>query len=83
MELRIARQIARLTQQELADRAGVNISFISLLERGKRDFRNVGYETVIRIASALGVDPELLFPVDQKTARPKPPRKARTRRAAM
>ena len=63
MELRIARKIARLTQSELAERAGVTDSFISLIESGKRDIRSAGYETVVRIARALGVEPEELFPV--------------------
>lgn len=67
MELRTARRIARLTQQELAVRAGVDDSFISLIESGKRDIRSVGYETVVRIARALGVEAGDLFPVPQET----------------
>jgi transcriptional regulator with XRE-family HTH domain len=63
MELRTARRIARLTQVELADLAGVDDSFISLLESGKRDIRAVAYETVVRIARALNVTPDELFPV--------------------
>jgi transcriptional regulator with XRE-family HTH domain len=63
MELRTARKIARLTQHELAERAGVTDSFISLLESGKRDIDTVGYRTVVRIARALGVEPNELFPV--------------------
>jgi transcriptional regulator with XRE-family HTH domain len=63
MELRTARRIAQLTQLELAERAGVDGSFISLLESGKRDIRTVGYETVVRIARALNVTPDELFPV--------------------
>jgi transcriptional regulator with XRE-family HTH domain len=68
MNLRLARKIASLTQQELAERAGVTDSFISLIESGKRDIRSVGYETVVRIARALGVEPDELFPVDDETA---------------
>lgn len=64
MDLRVARKIASLTQQELAERVGVTDSFISLIESGKRDIRAVGYETVVRIAHALGVEPEDLWPVD-------------------
>ena len=63
MELRTARRIARLTQLELAERAGVDDSFISLLESGKRDIRTVAYETVVRIARALNVTPNELFPM--------------------
>ncbi len=63
MELRTARRIAQLTQLELATRAGVDDSFISLLENGKRDIRTTDYETVVRIARALNVTPDELFPV--------------------
>jgi transcriptional regulator with XRE-family HTH domain len=68
MDLRLARKIASLTQQELAERAGVTDSFISLIESGKRDIRSVGYETVVRIARALGVEPDELFPVPNESA---------------
>ncbi len=69
MELRIARKIAGLTQQDLAKRAGVTDSFISLIESGKRDIRSVGYETVVRIARALNVEPDELFPVTSAAAK--------------
>ena len=64
MELKTARRIARLTQQELAERSGVDDSFISLIESGKRDIRTVAYQTVVRIARTLGVEPDELFPVE-------------------
>jgi transcriptional regulator with XRE-family HTH domain len=74
MFLKLARKVAGLTQGELAKQAGVTKSFISLLESGKRDIRSVGYETVARIAEALGVSPQELFPLDirksQRTKRP-------------
>jgi len=63
MKLKTARKLARLTQKELADRAGVDDSFISVVENGKRDINAVGYATVVRLARALGVEPEELFPV--------------------
>jgi transcriptional regulator with XRE-family HTH domain len=63
MELKIARQIAGLTQRELADRSGVATSTLSLLESGKRPYDTVGYADIMRIAAVLGVDPDLLFPV--------------------
>jgi transcriptional regulator with XRE-family HTH domain len=73
MELRVAREIARLTQQELADRAGVDNSFISLIESGKRDIYSVAYITVVRIARALHVTPvERLFPVPEGEPAGKP-----------
>lgn len=41
-----------LGQPELAERAGLSVSYLSLLERGKRD---PATSTVIKIADALGV----------------------------
>ena len=64
MDLRVARQIARLTQRELARRAGVDASMISHLETHKRHYRDTAYATIVQIARALHVDPELLFPID-------------------
>ena len=63
MGLKIARQIRRLTQRQLAQRSGVAESTISLIEGGKRSYTQVGYADVMRLARALGVDPDLLFPV--------------------
>jgi len=63
MELKTARKIAKLTQKELADLAGIDNSFISLIESGKRDIRTCGYEAVTRIALALNVRPDELFPI--------------------
>jgi transcriptional regulator with XRE-family HTH domain len=65
MQLRTARKIAGLTQQDLAERAGVTNAFISLLESGKRDIRTTDYATVVRIARALNVTADELFPVDE------------------
>lgn len=63
MGLKLARQIKRLTQRQLAQRSGVAESTISLIEGGKRSYAQVGYADVVRLARALGVDPELVFPV--------------------
>jgi transcriptional regulator with XRE-family HTH domain len=74
MLLKLARKVAGLTQAELAKQAGVTKSYISLLESGQRDIRSVGYETVARIADALGVSPQELFPLDvRKSHRTKRP----------
>jgi transcriptional regulator with XRE-family HTH domain len=64
MELKIARRIARLSQQQLATRAGIDISTISRLESGERDVYGMSYRSVVHLAQALGVDPTELFPVD-------------------
>lgn len=63
MELKTARTIARLTQRELAGRAGVDVATISAIENGKRSIGVVAYESVVRIARALNVDAAVLFPV--------------------
>ena len=68
MQLKTARKLAGLTQQELATRAGVDDTFISVVENGKRDIHAVGYATVVRLARALGVEPEELFPVPDEPA---------------
>jgi transcriptional regulator with XRE-family HTH domain len=70
MELRTARRIARLTQQELAKRAGVDPALISRLEAGGHR-RRPSYEAIVRISRALNLAPDELFPVadvSEKTA---------------
>jgi transcriptional regulator with XRE-family HTH domain len=65
----IARRAARLTQRQLAVKAGVDHSFISLIEAGERDIEAVGHGTVVRIARALNHTADDLFPVpDTRTA---------------
>jgi len=63
MELRTARRLARLTQQQLADLAGVDTSAISRIENGERDIHSMSYDSVVRLARALGVEAEELWPV--------------------
>jgi transcriptional regulator with XRE-family HTH domain len=84
MDLKIARQIARLTQRQLADRSGVDESTISLIETDKRDYGVVSYRDIVKIARALGVDLTLLFPVPDDRAIPvaRGARKKEERRAA-
>ena len=51
-----------MTQEELAERAHVDVSLVSRLERGLRP--KVGYDAVVRIARALNLAAEELFPVE-------------------
>lgn len=51
--LRTARQTAGLTQEELAERAGIDRPAVSEIERGLRDAR---LSTLLRIESALGAE---------------------------
>ena len=56
-QLRQARP-ERLTQEDLAERADISVSFLSMIERGERAPH---IETLIHIASALGVSISELF----------------------
>jgi len=58
-KLRIARVTADLLQSELAERAGIHQTHISLLERGKR---GTSRETLNLIAAALGCEVADLLP---------------------
>lgn len=68
MHLKTARKIARLTQTELAELAGVKQETISQLEKGRIQLSRVSYETVSNIAAALNVTVEELFPLADKSA---------------
>ena len=59
------RQARLLTQLELAERSGLNVASISLLETGRR---KALYRTIRQLAVALEVTPEELL-----TAAPVPP----------
>jgi transcriptional regulator with XRE-family HTH domain len=56
--LRRCRKAAGLSQEELADRADVHRTQISLMERG---LRNAGFDTLARLAGALEINPGQLF----------------------
>jgi len=52
------RQARRLSQEQLAERAGVHRTQITLIERGQRQ---PGIGTAVRLAGALEVSPASLF----------------------
>ncbi len=52
------RKALSFTQEELAKKAGIGVSYISMIERGDRTPR---VETLVRIAAALGVSLSQLF----------------------
>ncbi|HZU12269.1 MAG TPA: helix-turn-helix transcriptional regulator [Chloroflexota bacterium] len=52
--LRELRQERNISQEELAARAGLDRTYVSSCERGRR---NIGLENLYRLAKALGVSP--------------------------
>lgn len=54
-KLRLARH---LTQEALAERAGLHPTYIGGIERGER---NVGFDNILNLARALGEHPSALF----------------------
>jgi len=47
-----------MTQETLADKAGIHTTYVGGIERGER---NVGLENILKIASALNLSPTRLF----------------------
>ena len=68
-QLRNLRRRRKLTQESLAERAGMDRSYVSGIERGKH---NVPLDTICRLAWALGIDVrDLLTPSAAATAKRK------------
>lgn len=59
--VRALRLAAGLSQEQLAEHAGLHRTYVSSLERGQR---NVGLDNIWKLASALGVTPAVLFEGD-------------------
>jgi transcriptional regulator with XRE-family HTH domain len=74
-QLRNLRRRRKLTQESLAERAGMDRSYLSGIERGKH---NVPLDTICRLAWALGLDVrDLITPgVTAVTRRKRPDRRA-------
>ena len=64
--LRKARQDASLTQEELADRAGLAVSYISLIENGHK---SPSVEVVFALAQGLQIAPHVLVRAAERRAR--------------
>lgn len=58
--IRVNRARKRLTQKDLADRAGVAIATIGKLERGIQSEEETELRTVIKLAAALDISPNKL-----------------------
>lgn len=59
VRLRELRVKAGLTQESLADAAGLHWSYVGQVERGER---NLTYKSILSLAEGLGVDPAHLMP---------------------
>lgn len=59
------RELLRLSQEELADRAGLDRSFVGRVERGEQ---NASLNTLQRISQALGSDLDVLFATARQLA---------------
>ena len=56
--IRVLRGRLALTQEQLAERAGISVDFLSLIERGKN---SPSFENLDGLAAALGVTVAQLF----------------------
>ena len=56
--LRAQRQLRNLSQEGLADRAGLHRTYVSSVERGER---NVSIDNIERLSNALDIDPSILI----------------------
>ncbi len=52
------RRLKNMSQEDLAYRAGLDRTYISSIERGKR---NVSLKNIIKVADALGVKPSTIL----------------------
>ncbi|MBQ3079950.1 MAG: helix-turn-helix transcriptional regulator [Clostridia bacterium] len=56
--IRIQRRAAKMTQEQLAEKSGISLSYIGHIERGTR---KASLETLVSIANALNTSPSLLL----------------------
>ena len=56
--IRQQRVLAKMTQEKLAEKAGISLSFLGHIERGNR---KASLETIVSICNALKVSPGLLL----------------------
>jgi transcriptional regulator with XRE-family HTH domain len=56
--LRASRKLRKLTQEKLAEKAGLSVVFLSLLENGRR---TASFDSLVRIARALNLGLDDLF----------------------
>ena len=75
--VRRGRRRRDLSQEQLAEAAGLDVRFVRRVERGSVNLR---FDTVIRLAEALDIEPgALLRKVNVTAAKPGRPRKRQSR----
>lgn len=60
-KLEWARQVASVTQKQLAEAAGVNIRLVQKVEGGEAEAGNLTARNLLALAEALGVEPRELI----------------------
>ncbi len=65
-KLEWSRLSAGMTQQQLADAAGVNIRLVQKVEGGEAEAGNLTAKNLLALADALGVDPRSLIEADRR-----------------
>lgn len=63
--IRVHRSLLRISQEELADRAGIDRTYVSGIERGRR---NPSLNTMQKLSDALGADLDVLLATARKLA---------------
>jgi DNA-binding XRE family transcriptional regulator len=66
-KLKAARLRKGMTQQDVANNAGINLRHYQMFEGGKRDLVNASFRTVMAVCKALDVNPESLSSKSEET----------------
>lgn len=56
----LKRRELELTQEQLAEKAGIHSTYLGSVERGER---NISFENILALAKALGCSPKELMPL--------------------
>jgi transcriptional regulator with XRE-family HTH domain len=72
--IRERRNAARISQEKLADRAGLHRTYVSLVERAKR---NVTVDALDHLAGGLDISASTLLADAERRRGPRPPLQAR------